>query len=215
MMLIIAPLLILAGVLLRLPFDFFFPAQLAAYRDHPALLTTCYSLFLLGNVLMWPAVAALSRKIASPWGVWGGALAMFGLFARTFHAGVDHLAFQLARVQGVEAATDAVAESYGAFHVMSTFSAAIMFGWIVLAIGAYRAKVLGLVGSVALGLMATMPLGVLKGTTWFSVLAAAGLCIALVPLGIRTLREGPRPSWKTVAIVTLTAVAMFILGRFG
>lgn len=29
------------------------------------------------------------------WGLWGGALATSGLSARTFHAGVDHLAFQL------------------------------------------------------------------------------------------------------------------------
>lgn len=106
--------------------------------------------------------------------MWGGTLAMLGLFARTFHAGVDHLAFQLVHVQGLEVATQAVRDSYGANHIVKTLNPAIMLGWIVLAIGAYRAGTLGLVRSVALGLMACLMMGVLKGSSIVSVIAAGG-----------------------------------------
>ncbi|UUZ83901.1 hypothetical protein LJK88_09090 [Paenibacillus sp. P26] len=96
--LILGPLLLLAGVALRSPFHFFFPQQLEAFRDHPALMTASYSLFAAGNLLLWPAVLTLVRLIGGVrpyWAMWGGIFAICGLFARTFHAGVDHLAFQL------------------------------------------------------------------------------------------------------------------------
>jgi hypothetical protein len=101
--LILAPLLMLAGVLLRLPFPFFFPWQLSAYAQHPALLSAAYSCFLAGNMLLWPAVLTVAQRIAAThpaWAQWGGALVIFGLFARTFHAGIDHLAFDLVRQHG-------------------------------------------------------------------------------------------------------------------
>ncbi|QUX26713.1 hypothetical protein KGD83_15060 [Nocardiopsis akebiae] len=78
----------LAGALLRVRFDFFFPGQLAAY-----------ALFAVGSLLLWPAVAVLAARVGARgpgWGLWGGLLAMSGLFARTFHAGADHMAFRLA-----------------------------------------------------------------------------------------------------------------------
>jgi hypothetical protein len=123
---------------------------------------------------------------------------MCGLFARTFHAGVDHLAFQLVRERGLELATKSVADAYGAFHIFSTFNLAIMLGWIVLAFGAYRSGTLSLPRSIALALMSALPLGVLKGTTPLSIAAAAGLCAALVPLGVKILRGGPTSSLRTV-----------------
>jgi hypothetical protein len=91
---------------------------------------------------MWPAVIMLAKMISAKrpgWAFWGGTFAIFGLFARTFHAGIDHLAFQLVREQNVDLATKVIANSYGAFHIFKTFNLAIMLGWIVLAIGAYRA----------------------------------------------------------------------------
>ena len=220
--LVLAPLLLLMGVLLRQPFHFFFPDQLAAFKENPNLMTASYSLFIAGNILMWPSVITLSTMIGSKrpvWAVWGGIFAIFGLFARTFHAGVDHLAFQLVHIQNLDQAAKAVADSYSAFHIFSTFNAAILLGWIVLAIGAYRSGTLGLIGSIALGLMSTLPLGVLKGTTSFSIIAAAGLCVALVPLGWRVLRDGPIPCWRQalgwiVLIVAATALFYFF-GRLG
>lgn len=188
---VLGPLLLLAGVLLRIREHFFFPQQMAAFEKDPLLMTASYSTFAAGNVLMWPAVAALAGLIAVKrpgWGVWGGTLAMFGLFARTFHAGIDHLAFQLVRVQNLETATRAVAASYGAFHIFQYVSFAILFGWIALAIGAWRSGTLVPARSVALALMSALMIGVLKGSTITSIIAVSGLSFALVPLGVQLLR---------------------------
>lgn len=87
---VLGPVLMLAGALLRVRFHFFYPDQLAAYERHPTLMATAYGLFAAGSELLWPAVAVLATRIGirSPgWGLWGGVLAVLGLFARTFHAG--------------------------------------------------------------------------------------------------------------------------------
>jgi len=212
--LVLAPLLMLAGVLTRAGVGFFFPAQLAAYAAQPGRMFAAESLFLAGNVLLWPAVATLAQRIGRThlvWAVWGGALATFGLFARTFHAGVDHLAYQLVRIQGTGMAVDTVARGYGAYHIMSAFSLAIMTGWIVLAIGAWRSRVLGLPRALALAAMSALPLGVLKGTTVLSVVAVTGLLIALAPLGVRVLKEGERPRRLIAWIVAVLAVGTLMV----
>ena len=219
---VVGPLLLLTGVLLRIQFHFFFPQQRAAAQAHPTQMLAAYSAFLAGNVVMWPAIVTLAALIgaSSPgWAKWGGTLAIFGLFARTFHAGIDHLAFQLVRIQGAEAASQLVGSSYGAFHVMKMLNPAIMFGWFLLAVGAYRSGMLGPFRSLALGSMGALMMGVLKGSSIVSVLATAGLCIALVPLGFRVLRNGPIPppramlGWGLLVITGLTV--MFLLGQAG
>ncbi|MFC5665897.1 hypothetical protein ACFP3U_23305 [Kitasatospora misakiensis] len=220
--LVVGPLLLGTGVLLRLPFHFFFPEQLAARTEHPALMAASYGAFAAGTVLLWPAIATLAARIGrrSPGlALWGGIFAVLGLFARTFHAGIDHLAFQLADRQGAEAATRLVGDTYGAFHVFSALNLAIMGGWILLAVGAWRARVLGPVRAVALAATAALPLGVLKGTTPLSVVAVAGLCLALVPLGVTVLRDGPVPRRATVlrwtAAVTAAVILMTLIGQAG
>ncbi|GKQ36757.1 hypothetical protein ALMP_32970 [Streptomyces sp. A012304] len=219
---VLGPPLMLAGALLRARFHFFYPDQLAAYERHPALVATAYGLFAAGSVLLWPAVAVVAARVgarSAGWGLWGGVLVMFGLFARAFHAGVDHLAFQLVRSQGVGPATEAVSAGYGAFHVFATLNLAILAGWVVLALGAWRTRVLGPVRAVALGLTSALPLGVLKGTTPVSLVALAGLCAALVPLGLALLCEAPRPRrtavlrWVPLTLVTLGL--MVLLGQAG
>ncbi|WP_406402760.1 hypothetical protein [Streptomyces uncialis] len=220
--LVVGPPLLLAGVLLRLRFDFFFPAQLSAYERHPDLVKASYGLAAAGWVLLWPGVVLLAARIGDTHrelAVWGGTLTVLGLFARVFHTGVEHLGFQLVAVRGAASATRAVSETYGAFHVFSALNAAIMGGWVLLAVGAYRARVFGPWRATALGLTAVMPLGVLKGTTSWSVAAAAGLCVALLPLGAAVLRAGPVP--RTVAVigrlllVGAAGTAMFLFGRAG
>jgi hypothetical protein len=219
---IVAPMILLAAALSRLQFGFFFPQQLEAFQSHPVQMFTAYSLFLAGNVLLWPAVATLGHLIgrARPsWATWGCTLAMLGLFARTFHAGIDHLAFQLVRVQGLASATSTIAASYGSYHIVSALNPAIMFGWVVLAIGAYLAGVLGLLRSVALGSMAALMLGVLKGSSPVSAVVTIGLCVALIPLGISVLRDGPTPSRMAViggCVLTVVLIAVFaFLGQAG
>ena len=126
--LILSPLLLLAATLLRLPFHFFFPQQLQAFDQYPIWMQTAYSLFLAGNLLLWPAILTLTHligKVKPAWAIWGGTMVMLGLFARTFHAGIDHMAFQLVDILHLQAATKVVASSYGAFHIVSALSACI------------------------------------------------------------------------------------------
>jgi len=219
---ILGPIFLLAGSLLRIQFHYFFPQQLAAFAGHPALMATSYGAFLAGNLLLWPAIVTLARLIGATrpgWAVWGGAFVIFGLFARAFHAGIDHLAFQMVRVQGLELATKTVAGSYGAFHVVSTLNPVIFFGWIAIAIGAYLSGTLGLFRSIALGLMSALMMGVLKGSSLVSVVATGGLCVALVPLGIKVLLDGPTPSYRTIlgwsVLVIGLVITLFFLGQAG
>ncbi|MEO3799420.1 hypothetical protein [Nonomuraea sp. B1E8] len=216
--LLLGPVLMLAGVLLRADIDDFFPAQLAAFAASPARISLSYSAFAAGNVLLWPAVIALVRRVwaAQPrWALWGGVLILLGLFARTFHAGVNHLAFQLVDVQDLQTAQKAVADSYGAFHVFHALSFSIFFGWIVLAVGTWRARVLGLTRSVALASMSALPIGVLKGTGPMSVVATVGLCVALVPLGVHVLKDGPAPRWWAYPLALVMGTAAVLLGMAG
>jgi hypothetical protein len=67
--------------------------------------------------------------------------------------------------------------------------------------------------------MGALMMGVLKGSSAVSVVATAGLCVALVPLGVRVLREGPTPRPRAVVGYSLLAIAgltvMFLLGQAG
>ncbi|MFT3702453.1 MAG: hypothetical protein QM802_08790 [Agriterribacter sp.] len=218
----IAPVVFLTGILLRLPFHFFFPQQLAAFKDYPVLIIASYNCFVIGNILMWPAIITLATLIGKrkpQLALWGGSFVIFGLFARTFHAGVDHLAFQLVRVQGLDTATKAIADAYGGFNIIATFNGTIMLGWVILATGAYLSGVLPLIRSILLALMCTLMLGVLKGSSIISVVAAVALCIAFVPLGIGILKDGPKPSYRVIAlstmlILTLTTL-LYFFGQLG
>ncbi|MFB9960998.1 hypothetical protein [Sinosporangium siamense] len=222
--LVLGPLLLVAGVLARLGQDDFFTGQLAAYAAQPGRMTLSYSLFAAGNVLLWPAVICLARRIgdsAPGWARWGVALVLAGLFGRVFHAGVSHLAFQMVDALGLEAAQRAVASSYGAFHVFKAVNILIMTGWIVLAVAAFRAKALGTgaIGAarcVALALAHALPIGVLKGSSdalaWAALL---GLTVALVPLGVTVLRQAPAPKPWLVALVLVLIPIAFVAGVAG
>lgn len=217
--LIVGPLLVLSGALLRVQFHFFAPQQLQAFERHPTLITAAYSTYSLGFVALSLGVLLLVHRIAAwnrTWAFWGGALAVIGLFNRTFSAGVDHMAFQMTRVLGADEAFAVVSDTYRAFHVFRHTNGAVMLGWPVLAIGAYRAGVLGPVRSAALALMFMLPMGTLKGTEIRSI-AIIGLCGALVPLGIPILRDGPPLSPRAkvwVAVFVFWNVAWIILHVF-
>lgn len=211
------PALLMAGILLRAQFHFFFPDQLAAYSRYPVLITAAYACFACGNILLAPAVMTLAQRIAATrplWGLWGGCLVIVGLFTRTFHFGTDHLAFHLTDSFGSQSMIKGIDDYYLAWrettwHPFRTLAATIVIGWIVLAIGAYRSGALGPSRSVALGLMSVLALGTLKGTQVpQSIIAAGGLCIALVPLGISLLRSGPPPSRR--AILWLIAIIAWL-----
>ena len=103
--------------------------------------------------------------------------------------------------------------------MVSALTPAILFGWIVLAIGACLAGVLGVFRSIALASMSALMIGVLKGSTLVSIVATSGLSIALVPLGVSLLVEQPRPTVGQViawTAITLAMTALFVfIGQAG
>ncbi|WP_431927629.1 hypothetical protein [Amycolatopsis tucumanensis] len=197
---IAAPLLLLTGMLLRLPVPFFFPHQLTAAADHPGRMSAAYTCVLAGTLLLCPAVLALAARIRFRWVFWGAVLVVTGLFARVFHAGFDQAALALTRHRGAGFATAFVGDAYGDPHLFSYLSFTILLGWPVLAFAAWRARVLHAVQAVGLAAMAALPLGVLKGTTVLSLVAVAGVAVALVPEGVRLIRVAPRPDFRLVAV---------------
>lgn len=218
--LILGPVLLLTGALLRIQFHFFAPQQLQAFAAHPDLVTAAYSTYSIGAVALCLGILALVHRIAvwnRTWAFWGGYLAVIGLFNRIFSAGVDHMAFQMVTVLGADQAFTVVSDTYRAYHVFRSINPAVMLGWPVLAIGAYRAGVIGRVRAAALSLMFMLPFGTLKGTEIRSI-AIIGLCAALVPLGIRMLRDGPpltrRARFWIVAMLVLNVTGIVLARIF-
>ncbi|WP_203963550.1 hypothetical protein [Actinocatenispora thailandica] len=215
----VAPILLLAGTLLRLGVPFFFPDQLAAYGRHAALMNAAYATFLTGILSLWPGVLAVAQRVGATrprWAACGAGLVLLGLFARSFHYGANTFAFGLVDSAGVAAATTAVAGYYARpEYVVSSLTGCIMAGWIVLAAGCYLSRTLGPARSAALALMAGLMIGVLKGSTVASVVETAGLAVAFVPLGLRTLAAAPRPRPAVVVALVPLAVVAVVLGQLG
>jgi hypothetical protein len=62
-------------------------------------------------------------------------------------------------------------------------------------------------------------MGVLKGSSLMSMIATGALCVALVPLGVQVLRDGPTPRGRDVltwtAVVLVTTVVFYFFGEAG
>jgi hypothetical protein len=218
--LILGPLLLLTGALLRWGVPFFFPHQLAAYAVRPGLMTAAYATFLTGVIVLWPGVALVAARIAATrpgWAVWGGALVMTGLFARAFHGGVNTFALSLVDSAGTDAATRGVGNYYAYPEwIVSSLSLSIMAGWIVLAIGGLLSRVLRPWQAAGLMLPSGLMIGVLKGTDWLTIVELLGLAVAFVPLGLAELRKARFPANKaTLPLVLVFLAASVVLGRLG
>ncbi|MFI6512485.1 hypothetical protein ACIBCT_33175 [Streptosporangium sp. NPDC050855] len=173
------------------------PAQLAAYAESPAVVTAGYACFLLGVILLCPAVVTLARIVAarSPRSAMvGGTLMVGGLLARVYWAGVDQTAFRLAGRLGLEPVTAAVMDtyvdiSYGPWAIVAAAALGLYAGTLVLAVGAFRSGTFG-TGRLLLFLWpGTLWTGVLKESSFPDAVAAGALCLVLVPLGVRVLRD--------------------------
>jgi hypothetical protein len=213
--LILGPILIIIGEILRIEYYFYYPNQLAAFKEQPTLMATSYGLFTAGVILLVLGILTLVRLIGvkkPALALWGGIFGIFGLLCRMYHAGVDNLAYWLVHFQGLEIATKVIRESYPynyqGFYVVATILFSGMVGWFVLAIGAYRSGTLNLPSSIALGLMGIHSMGVLKGTSWDTLVAVIGLCIAFVPLGFKILRNGSMPNLQTILKWTILFLAL-------
>lgn len=220
---VLGPLAILAGVLVRTGVDFFFPDQLAAFADDPTRMRVAYGLFLAGNIALFPGVIHLAQQIGRQrplLALWGGTLVILGLFARTFHYGANQALFVAVDAYGVEQAVRLVGEVYSTREwVVASLNGAILSGWVVLAVGAFLAKVMHPVRCLGLLAMAALMIGILKGTDVVSIIAVSGLALAFVPQGVITLRTARRPERRSV-IISLSVLAvvvplLIIVGQLG
>lgn len=146
------------------------------------------------------------------WAFWGATTAVLGTGVRLFQDGISHLGLRLVDVQGLDTATQVVAATYPTWYVLYPLTFLDNVGWAVLAVGAYRAGVLGRIPALGLAFMMTHSSGVLKGSGLDSLLGAALLAAALVPLGVAAWRAAPpisraarRGGW---------AAAVFLVGLY-
>ncbi|WP_020501522.1 hypothetical protein [Sciscionella marina] len=226
--LLIAPLVWFTGLLLRylVPYaagfgdarlawfdrqTFAFPKELAAYAADPGFVVAAFAVFALAALLLMPAVNALGRPIASRsgWVAWfavlGVAMMMFSFAARFYRAGVDHTAFMLVRAQGLDAATNTIAQhyvdiSYGPWN-LATLAHFLQYpGALLLGLAAWNTGILGTARVLLWFYTWTIWGGVLKESEVADLVGAGTLCVVLIPLGVRFLRDrvpvaGSRSSW--------------------
>ncbi|GAA3529417.1 hypothetical protein GCM10022222_10480 [Amycolatopsis ultiminotia] len=200
--LVAAPLLLVAGEVLRIRYHYYFPAQLAAVAGDRGLILVSYALYSTGLLLLVPAFLAFANLIKAElpgWAFWGATLAVLGDLVRLFHEGVNHLALHLVPVDGLAAATHGVSATYQSWYVFYPLVFADNLGWLVLAIGAYRARVLSRLPAIALAVMAVHSSGVLKGSDLGSLSADLAICAALVPLGVARYRRAA-PAARTTRL---------------
>jgi hypothetical protein len=187
------------------------PAQLAAYAQHPKLVTAGYALFAGACIVLAFGVLTLARIVATASPVLahlGATCVVASLFGRLYFSGVDLTAFRLVDVQGLPQSTAFVLDSYvelsyGLWFIPVTASAGALVGGLLLSLGAFRAGVLGLVRCALFLVWAWTFLGVLKESDAGSMQGAIALCVVLVPLGIQVLRERV-PALRTSSEPTVT-----------
>jgi hypothetical protein len=160
-----------------------------------------HALALVSIALAVPAVLGLMHllKTSQPaWGHVGAALAFLGLVPLAAAVGMELVVWQAtsADAAAMIALIDRVNDSAGTLIV---FAAALLFpiGWIALAGGLYRARILpawqpALIGLGIVGVFA----GDLAYTKWLSVAGALLFFIGAAPLGWRLLTQSDE-EWET------------------
>ncbi|MGI5285294.1 hypothetical protein ACQEVF_18435 [Nonomuraea polychroma] len=145
-------------------------------------------------MLLFPAFIALAQRVGGGLAFFGATLLVAGLFSRLYFAGADQTAFQLTDAIGLDQATNATMKeyvdiSYGPWRVPVWASVGQYAGSLLLAIAAWRTGVFGTTRASMLLLAGGTWMGVLKGASIPDALVTALLCVALVPLGVRMLRD--------------------------
>lgn len=194
--LVLAPLLLLTGELLKAPYHFFFPDQIAAYSSAPAQIAWGYGVWFVGLVFLVPAFVGLAGAIARVRPVLGalaGTVCLLGLVVAAFFEGAGFVALQLVDAHSPALATAFVEFLYPRPHVAYALVWAPNLGWVLLAAGLLAARSVGAVRFLFVLLMAVHANGVLKGfTVWGAVLDAL-LCVAFASLAVQILRHRPEP----------------------
>jgi hypothetical protein len=167
--------------------------QLAAFADHRGRAIAAVNFAIAGTVVAALAIVGLSAAVGQlqpRLGRLGGALTLIGLFGPAFFLGANSLAIELTDIGDRAAAARALEDAATTPTIVNLAGPALLVGLIVLAVGASRSGVLSRGGSWALGLTALAPVGLISGVIVIAILAWLSMAVALVPLGIRNLRDG-------------------------
>lgn len=193
---ILAPLLLCVGGVLLMEFEGGefeeIQQRIAASPGRAAL---GVNVFIAGWLLAMICVFALARLIAQRRPVlaaFGGVLAVFGLVVSLSFSGIATFENAIAQYpdRAVAAEVNALVEPA---PILFALLPGIPLGWILLAVGAWRANVLGPARAVLVAGPALMPIGAIGGVAFLLPVAFAALAVALVPLGIQILLAGSAP----------------------
>lgn len=164
--------------------------------QHPALTSATFNLVVTIMVLSIFAVFGLSQLtvVRRPGlGRLAGIVTIVGLLGPIFFNGVYFGGFQLAGGSNEAAAGRAIDTAQRIPSVIMNVSGpALVFGFILLGVAAYKSGVLGKGRAIALGVTCLLPFGFISGYLVISAIGFLGLAIALVPLGAR-LWNAPAP----------------------
>jgi hypothetical protein len=162
-----------------------------AMAAHPLQAVIGMNMDVVAIVLLFFAVIGLAQAISAvrpQLGRTGGILTLLGLFGPIFFPGVYFGAFQLANAGNQAAAALLIDRAHIPSTVVNLCGPALVIGFILLAIGAVKAGVLGKARAWALGATCLIPAGFISGYIVISALAFACTAVALVPMGIGILR---------------------------
>lgn len=156
----------------------------------PARAAIGLNVFIAGWMLLMVCVFALARLIAQRRPVlaaFGGFLAIMGLVVSLSFSGIATFEQGIAQYSDRTAAAEVNALVAPA-PILFAFLPGIPLGWILLAVGAWRAGVLGPARAAMVAGPALVPIGAVGGFPIVLPIAFATLAIALVPLGVDLLR---------------------------
>jgi hypothetical protein len=195
---VIAPLLLLVGVVIHPERKDDVGAQLAVISGHLDAWYIAYALILASLVLAVPAVLGLMHMLRERevvLGHLGGALGLIGVLALTGLTAIYGFVGWQAAVPGADhvqmtALFERLTHTAGVVVPFFAMSFAFMLGVAVLALGLYRARAvqswmaaLVVIGVVGLAVSAFVV------TSWLAIVAAAFLLVGLGSIGRYVLRE--------------------------
>lgn len=189
--LVLGPLVMLAAAALLMEFEGGeFEEIQQRIADQPLRAEVGLNLMIVGWLLMTLGVLTLARLIAQrhpTLAAFAGVLTLMGLVVSFVFAGIATIEHGVAEFpdRGLAAQLEPVIAPPVALLL---FLPGIPLGWLLLAVGSWRAGVLGPVRAAMLLGPIGVPVGAILGFPVALVIGFAAVSIALVPLGVQILR---------------------------
>lgn len=170
--------------------------MMAGMAAHHARAVAGINLAVTATVLMVFAVTAVAASVAArrrSLGTTAGVLTIVGLAGPVYFEGMYWGASFLTAPRW-QAAGAALIDGTNHFPntIVNLSGPALIIGFILLAVGTVKAGVLPRSRAACVGAAALLPLGFISGYIALSAVGFAAAAVALVPLGLRTLRSRTR-----------------------